>query len=250
MATIGRFSSGGETFYGLLKGKDVYRIGNPFDECTPVGETHNLEDLRIEVPCEPSKIICVGLNYRDHALEMKAKLPCEPVIFLKPPSSLLRSGGNIEYPGISNRVDYEAELAIVIGRQCRNTPVHDSHKYILGYTCANDVTARDLQAKDGQWTRAKSFDSFLPLGPFIVSGINPDQLSIRLYLNGNLKQESNTSNFIFSTAEIVSFISSIMTLYPGDVILTGTPAGVGPMEKGDTVEVVIESVGTLVNTVK
>lgn len=250
MAIIGRFSLGKDIFYGLFDGEKVNRISSPFVDYRSVGDVYNLEDLRIEVPCEPTKVICVGLNYRDHAVEMGADLPSEPIIFLKPSSSLIRSGDYIEYPSMSRQVDYEAELAIVIGKQCRNISAQDSHRYILGYTCGNDVTARDLQKKDGQWTRAKSFDGFLPLGPFIVTEINPDKLDIELYLNGNIKQKSNTVNLIFNTSEIVSFISKIMTLFPGDIILTGTPGGVGPMEKEDIVEVVIESVGTLVNTVR
>ncbi|MCL6610932.1 MAG: fumarylacetoacetate hydrolase family protein [Peptococcaceae bacterium] len=250
MLKMGRFDLGGEIFYGLVDGSRVSRVEDPFRSPVPSGRTYGLEELKVLAPCEPGKAVCVGLNYRDHALELGLEPPEEPVIFLKPASALAGPGDFIEYPDMSRRVDYEAELAIVIGARCKNVPAGDAPEYILGYTCANDVTARDLQAKDGQWTRSKSFDTFLPLGPYIITGINPDRLDISLYLNGEIRQKSNTSNLIFKTGELVSFISRVMTLEPGDVILTGTPAGVGPMQKGDRVEVVVESVGTLANTVR
>ena len=198
---------------------------------------------------KPSKIVAVGLNYIDHAKEFNMAIPSEPIIFLKPSSSVIFNNEKIKYPKMSKQVDYEAELAIVIGKKCKNVSEKNSKKYILGYACLNDVTARDLQKKDGQWTRAKSFDTFSPIGPHIVSGINPNNLKIELFLNGELKQSSNTKNLIFIVEKLVSFISKIMTLEKYDVIATGTPIGVGPVKTGDKVEVKIEKIGTLTNYV-
>ncbi|HLC96638.1 MAG TPA: fumarylacetoacetate hydrolase family protein [Candidatus Nanoarchaeia archaeon] len=201
---------------------------------------------------QPSKMVCVGLNYHDHAKELGMNIPSTPVLFLKAPTSLNKNKGVIRLPSQSRRVDYEAELAIVIGKKCRNVPEKDVKKYVKGFTCLNDVTARDLQKKDGQWTRAKSFDTFCPIGPKVVSwkDFNPNNLKIQTFLNGKIKQDSNTNQFIFSVEEIVSFVSSVMTLLPGDIISTGTPAGIGPMKKGDIVEVRIEKIGSLVNSVR
>ncbi|SRR3989339_229519 len=190
------------------------------------------------MPFSPSKIICVGLNYYDHAKELGMEIPKSPVLFLKPPTAVIGNGDKIIYPAQTSNLHYEAELAIVI--------LEDRS---LGYTCANDVTARDLQKIDGQWTRAKSFNTFCPLGPKIVSGIDSDNLNIKLYLNGEIKQNSNTSQMIFKPLYLVKFISEIMTLLPGDVILTGTPPGVGPMDRGDEVVVEIEGIGRLTNKV-
>ena len=190
------------------------------------------------MPFSPSKIICVGLNYYDHAKELGMEIPKYPVLFLKPPTAVIGNGDKIIYPAQTSNLHYEAELAIVI--------LEDRS---LGYTCANDVTARDLQKIDGQWTRAKSFNTFCPLGPKIVSGIDSDNLNIKLYLNGEIKQNSNTSQMIFKPLYLVKFISEIMTLLPGDVILTGTPPGVGPMDRGDEVVVEIEGIGRLTNKV-
>ncbi|MDD4179247.1 MAG: fumarylacetoacetate hydrolase family protein [Candidatus Margulisbacteria bacterium] len=198
---------------------------------------------------KPSKIVCVGLNYRDHAREMQLETPAYPVIFLKPPSALIFNNDAIIYPPMTKELHYEAELAIVIKDRIKNIKKEEAVKHILGYTCGNDITARDLQRLDGQWTRAKSFDTFCALGPEIVSGIDPGNLAIKLYLNGALKQSSNTSNLIFDPNYIVSFISQVMTLEPEDIILTGTPAGIGPMKVGDTVEVEIEKIGKLTNKV-
>ena len=201
---------------------------------------------------QPSKMVCVGLNYHDHAKELGMNIPSTPVLFLKAPTSLNKNKGVIRLPSQSRRVDYEAELAIVIGKKCRNVPEKDVKKYVKGFTCLDDVTARDLQKKDGQWTRAKSFDTFCPIGPKVVSwkDFNPNNLKIQTFLNGKIKQDSNTNQFIFSVEEIVSFVSSVMTLLPGDIISTGTPAGIGPMKKGDIVEVRIEKIGSLVNSVR
>jgi len=191
----------------------------------------------------------VGLNYKNHAKELKMPIPEYPILFLKPPSALIYHNASIIYPSQTKELHYEAELAIIIKDRIKNIKKEDALKHILGFACGNDVTARDLQRMDGQWTRAKSFDSFCPVGPNIVKNINPDKLDIKLYLNGEIKQSSNTSNMIFTVDYLVSFISQIMTLGPEDVILTGTPPGVGPMQVGDVVEVEIERIGKLTNKV-
>lgn len=198
---------------------------------------------------KPSKIVCVGLNYRDHAKELKMPIPEYPILFMKPPSALIYHNDPIIYPPQTKELHYEAELAIVIKDRIKNIKREDAFDHILGFSCGNDVTARDLQRLDGQWTRAKSFDSFCPVGPKIVKDIDSHKLDIKLYLNGELKQSSNTSNMIFKADYLVSFISQIMTLEPEDVILTGTPPGVGEMKVGDVVEVEIEGIGKLVNKV-
>ena len=198
---------------------------------------------------KPTKIICVGLNYHCHAKEIGMNTPRHPIIFMKPVTSLIGPGEKIVYPKISKRVDYEGELGLVIGKKCKFVSPQKALSYVEGYICVNDVTARDLQKLDGQWTRAKSFDTFCPVGPRIVKLKNPNNVKIQTFLNGKVKQDSNTSEFIFKVEEVISFISQVMTLLPGDIISTGTPRGIGPMRKGDTVEVVIEGVGTLRNYV-
>ncbi len=197
----------------------------------------------------PSKIIAVGLNYTDHAKELRMECPKEPLIFIKPPTTVIGHLDNIVYPPSVSRLDYEAELAVVIKQKAKDVPVEAAKEYILGYTCLNDVTARDLQAKDGQWTRAKSFDTFCPVGPHVVTDVDPTDLKIELFLNNELKQSSSTKNQIFSPEYLVSFISKVCTLLPGDIIATGTPAGVGPMQRGDNIEVRIEKIGSLKNRV-
>jgi 2-keto-4-pentenoate hydratase/2-oxohepta-3-ene-1,7-dioic acid hydratase in catechol pathway len=212
------------------------------------GEVLSLEDVMLLPPSLPSKIVCVGLNYVKHAQELKMPLPDEPILFLKPPSAVLAPGGQIVYPPSSNQVDYEGELAVIIGKRCHNVLADEAEKHILGYTCFNDVTARDLQRKDGQWTRAKSFDTFAPFGPWIGK-IDPSDADIKTRVNGKVVQDSNTSDLIFSVPRLVQFISAVMTLEPGDVIATGTPPGVGQLHKGDLVEVEIEGIGVLKNYV-
>ena len=197
----------------------------------------------------PSKVVAVGLNYRDHARELKMDIPGYPLIFMKPSTSVIGEGDPIVFPVQTQELHYEGELGIVIGKRARNVPAGKARDFIAGYTCANDVTARDLQRLDGQWTRAKSFDTFCPLGPRIVSDMDPTALEIMTRVNGEVKQRSTTANMIFDVYDLVSFISGIMTLLPGDVIITGTPPGVGPLLPGDTVEVEIEGIGTLTNTV-
>ncbi len=213
------------------------------------GRTFHLAEVEFLTPCRPGKIICVGLNYRDHAAEFKMEVPAQPVLFLKPPSSLLPHGGAIVYPDGVRRLDYEAELAVVIGKKARHVSGEQAREVVFGYTCANDITARDLQKIDQQWTRAKSFDTFCPLGPWIATGLDDSDLPVSLLLNGEIRQSSRTAQLAFDVPFLVSFISSVMTLEPGDVILTGTPSGVGPLQKGDTVTVSIGGIGELSNTV-
>ncbi|HPC89999.1 MAG TPA: fumarylacetoacetate hydrolase family protein [Methanothrix sp.] len=212
------------------------------------GEVLTLSDVTLLTPCRPSKIVCVGLNYAEHARELNMALPEEPILFLKPPTAAMASGGSIVYPPSCRQLDYEGELAAVIGKRCKDVRADEAEEFILGYTCFNDVTARDLQNKDGQWTRAKSFDTFAPFGPWIGK-IDPGDVDIKTRLNGNVVQNSNTSDLIFDVPYLVQFISSVMTLEPGDVIATGTPPGVGAMQRGDTVEVEIEGIGILKNSV-
>lgn len=197
----------------------------------------------------PTKIIAIGLNYLDHAKELKMKIPDHPLIFMKPPTSVIGSGDAIIFPPQTRELNYEGELAVIIKDKVRNVLKDEARRFIAGYTCANDVTARDLQRIDGQWTRAKSFDTFCPLGPRIVSDIDPKNLFIITRVNGVVKQNSNTKNMIFDVFELVSFVSEIMTLLPGDVIITGTPPGVGAIEAGDVVQIEIEGIGVLKNTV-
>jgi 2-keto-4-pentenoate hydratase/2-oxohepta-3-ene-1,7-dioic acid hydratase in catechol pathway len=208
-----------------------------------------LDKVRLLAPCQPSKVVAVGLNYRDHAAETHNVLPAEPLLFLKPPTSMIGPDEVIVCPAMSQQVDYEAELAVVIGRRvCKISP-EEANGYILGYTCANDVTARDIQSRERHNSRAKSFDTFCPLGPWIVTDLSPDDLGIKCRVNGVLRQDSRTSQLVFGVPALVSFISQVMTLLPGDVVLTGTPAGIGPLAPGDVVEVEIEGVGLLRNPV-
>ncbi len=248
---IVRFDFKGRTAYGMLEGEQIFALwGTPYSSIYTTGEVLSLPEVTLLAPCEPTKIVAIGLNYRDHAKEIGAPLPEEPLIFLKPASAVIGPDEAIRYPAMSRRVDYEAELGVVIGRTARHVAEAAAPDYIFGYTCVNDVTARDLQQKDGQWTRSKSFDTFAPLGPWVETEIaDPDNLTVEGFLNGQRRQHSTTRNLAFSVAALVSFISRIMTLLPGDVIATGTPAGIGPMAVGDVVEVKVEGIGTLENRV-
>ena len=247
---IVRYQEGTVIKWGVIEEKMVREMeGDPFEHFHLSSRTKKMEEVRLLAPCLPSKIVALGLNYRDHAQEVKMELPKEPLIFLKPSTTVIGSGEAIVYPKMSKRVDYEAELAVVIKKKAKAVPEENAAEYILGYTCLNDVTARDLQPKDGQWTISKSFDTFAPIGPWIVTDIDPHHLDISSYLNGERRQHSNTKNLIFGPQQLVSFISCVMTLLPGDVIATGTPSGIGPMAIGDRVDVVIEGIGTLSNTV-
>jgi 2-keto-4-pentenoate hydratase/2-oxohepta-3-ene-1,7-dioic acid hydratase in catechol pathway len=208
-------------------------------------------DAALLAPVQPSKIVCVGRNYREHAAELGNEVPAEPLIFLKPPSSVIGPGESIVRPKISARVDHEAELGVVIGKRCRSLKAdEDVRPYILGYTCVNDVTARDLQKKDGQWTRGKGFDTFCPVGPVVVDGLDPwAGVDVDARVNGQVKQQGNTRDFIFSLDAIICYIAQVMTLLPGDLIATGTPSGVGPLVAGDKVEITVAGIGSLENLV-
>jgi len=208
-----------------------------------------LSEARLLPPVSPSKIVCVGRNYREHAKELGNEVPADILIFLKPPSALLAPEGKILMPLLSQRVDYEGELAVVIGQKCRNATESEALSFVRGYTCANDVTARDLQKSDGQWTRGKGFDTFCPVGPFVSDEVNPAALDVETRVNGEVRQKGNTRDFIFSLPSVIRYISSVMTLLPGDLILTGTPAGVGPLKAEDRVDVSVTGLGTLTNFV-
>ncbi len=253
MANIEKFvrcSAGKETFYGRLEGETIIALkGDIFGSWEESDRRFHLNEVKLLAPCQPSKAVCVGLNYRRHAAELTMNVPEEPVIFIKPSTCIINPGEEIISWPMVERLDYEAELAVVIGRTAHNVKEEEAWEYIFGYTAGNDVTARDLQQKDGQWTRAKGFDTFLPLGPYLVRGINPPDLSVQSYLNGELKQDGRTSQLIFSIPCLVSFISQVMTLLPGDIIMTGTPEGVGPMQAGDTIEIRVEGIGSLVNRI-
>ncbi len=247
---IVRYTTGKKTEYGIWNGELVQSLaGTPYRQIKTTSRYHQLSDLRLLPPCTPSKIVALGLNYRSHAEEVKLRIPDEPLIFLKPSTSVIGPEDNIIYPASSQRVDYEGELGVVIRNRTRQVPSEEARHHVLGFTCINDVTARDLQYKDKQWTRAKSFDTFAPIGPCIETELDPSNLSLETYLNGELKQRNNTNDLIFSVPELVSFISHVMTLLPGDIIATGTSSGIGPMQPGDTVEVKIEPIGTLRNYV-
>ncbi len=211
-----------------------------------------LDSVRLLAPVSLTKIVCIGRNYREHAKELNHAVPTEPLIFLKPPSAVLAPGDTILRPvSLSQRVDHEGELGVVIGKRCRQLGQSDDVRdFILGYTCVNDVTARDLQNKDGQWSRAKGFDTFCPIGPVVVSGVDPwSGIRVQTCVNGDVRQDGTTADFIFPLDVVIRYISQVMTLEPGDVIATGTPAGVGPLQAGDVVEVSVEGVGTLRNPV-
>jgi 2-keto-4-pentenoate hydratase/2-oxohepta-3-ene-1,7-dioic acid hydratase in catechol pathway len=217
---------------------------------SPTSYTVPLEEVKLVAPVTPSKIVCVGRNYREHAAELGNKMPDEPLLFLKAPSSIIGDGHTIELPSQSDRVEHEGELGVVMNHHVhRIGQDEDPLSYVLGYTCVNDVTARDLQRKDVQFTRAKSFDTFCPVGPVIVSDINPLDTEVTTRLNGQIKQQARTSTMAFSVPFLIRYIAEIMTLYPGDLIATGTPAGVSPMRHGDVVEVEIEGIGVLRNRV-
>jgi 2-keto-4-pentenoate hydratase/2-oxohepta-3-ene-1,7-dioic acid hydratase in catechol pathway len=247
---IVRYREGNLIKWGVMEEDSIREMeGDPFGHFHLTPKAKDLQEVKLLSPCLPSKIVALGLNYRDHAEEMKIALSKEPLLFLKPSTSVIGPGEAIVYPEMSKRVDYEAELAVVIRKVAKAVPVERTAEYILGYTCFNDVTARDLQPKDGQWTKAKGFDTFSPIGPWIVTDIDPHHLEISSYLNGERHQHSNTKNLVFGPYHLVSFISHIMTLLPGDVIATGTPSGIGPMAVGDKIDIVIERIGTLSNTV-
>jgi len=251
MSAIGRFQKGDEIFYAKVVDGEIFRLrGDVFGSPSFEKKATSFKGLRTLTPVAPSKIIAVGLNYADHARESNKPLPKEPLFWLKATTSLLPDGGKIEIPFATHRTDFEAELAVVIGRRVRNVTPAAAARYILGYTAAQDISDRTIQNGESQWTRAKSFDTFTPLGPYIETKIDPHELNIQLFQNGQLRQNSNTSQLIFDCFQLVSFISTNMTLLPGDIILTGTPSGVGPIGSGDRLEVRIQGLAPLVNTVK
>ncbi|OPX79825.1 MAG: hypothetical protein A4E45_00410 [Methanosaeta sp. PtaB.Bin039] len=234
-----RFSAGSSVHSGQLVDGKVLSDGIAYAQ----------EEVTLLPPTKPSKLVCVGLNYDEHARELGMARPAEPILFLKPPSAVIGTGMDIVMPQCSARVDYEGELGVVISDRCKDVSADRAADHILGFTCFNDVTARDLQQRDGQWTRAKSFDTFAPFGPAVVR-MDLDQaedLDIETRVNGAVRQRSNTSDLIFGLGQLVQFISRIMTLEPGDIVATGTPPGVGPLQRGDRVEVEIEGLGTLQN---
>lgn len=236
--------------YGVVEGEDVYTLqGEVFGHFETGPRMVALEDAHILPPCTPSKIVAIGRNYAEHIHEMAHDIPDEPIIFLKPPSAVIGHLDAIVYPAMSQRVDHEGELAVIIGRPCHLVEPGQARQYILGYTCANDVTARDLQRKDSQWTRGKGFDTFLPLGPFIFTGVDLQHGRIETRVNGQVKQSAQFGDMLFGVDHLISFVSQVMTLRPGDVLLTGTPAGVGPLDPGDVVEVEIAGGGVLRNHV-
>ncbi|HZL42359.1 MAG TPA: fumarylacetoacetate hydrolase family protein [Verrucomicrobiae bacterium] len=251
MAAIGRFQKGDEIFYAKVVDGELYRLrGDVFGSPSYDRKPAPLKGVRTLTPVVPSKIIAVGLNYADHARETGKLLPKEPLFWFKATTSLIPDGGKIEIPFPNHRTDFEAELCIVIGRRVRNVTAAAAARYILGYTTAQDISDRTIQNSESQWARAKSFDTFTPMGPYVETKIDPSHLTIQLFQNGQLRQNSNTSQLIFNCYQLVSFVSTNMTLLPGDIILTGTPSGIGRIESGDRLEVRIQGLAPLVNVVK
>jgi 2-keto-4-pentenoate hydratase/2-oxohepta-3-ene-1,7-dioic acid hydratase in catechol pathway len=245
-----RFRFGDRIATGVVEGDAVRALaGTFFENPVPSGEEIPLDDVRLLAPILPSKVVCLGKNYAAHAAEFGGEVPEEPLVFLKPSTSVSGPGDPIPLPPISNRVDYEGELAVVIGRIARNVRAEETFRYILGYTCGNDVTLRDLQKKDDQWARAKGFDGSCPLGPWVETELDPIDVHLETRVNGEVRQSASTSDMVFGVATIIEFVTAFMTLLPGDVIMTGTPEGVGKLEPGDRVEVVIDGIGVLLNPV-
>ena len=240
-----------ERFYAILEAERVIRLtGTPYAGIVHDGREYALEDVRLIAPAEPTKIVCVGKNYKAHADEMKEGQPEEPLLFLKPSTCIVGNEETVVYPNLSKRVDYEAELGVVIGRAAHAVQPGHAHEYIFGYTCLNDVTARDIQKGDGQWTRGKGFDTFCPTGPYIETEFSPETAEITTLLNGKIVQHSPVSAMMHGIDKLICYITQCMTLLPGDIIATGTPSGIGSMQRGDTVEVCITGLGTLRNIVR
>ncbi|WP_019876381.1 fumarylacetoacetate hydrolase family protein [Sporichthya polymorpha] len=253
---IARFTYENSQHFGVIEGDPGAEVvavveGDPlYTPVKPTGQHVPLGEVKLLAPVIPrSKVVGIGRNYADHAAELGNDVPAEPLLFLKPNTTVVSPGDAIGYPSQSTEVHYEGELAIVIGRLCRDVPVERVPEVIFGYTVGNDVTARDLQRSDDQWTRAKGFDTFCPLGPWIETDLDVGDLAVTTTLNGELKQAGRTSQMVHKVPDLVAYITSVMTLLPGDVILTGTPAGVGPMKPGDAVAVTVEGIGTLTNSV-
>jgi 2-keto-4-pentenoate hydratase/2-oxohepta-3-ene-1,7-dioic acid hydratase in catechol pathway len=256
MERIYRVEQDGQTFYAIERGVEHNRelrraTGNIFESrATGAAISGGLSAVRLRAPVTPSKIVCVGLNYKDHAAETGKPLPAEPLIFIKPASAVIGPGDPIRLPPGVGRVDHEAELGLVIGRRAHRVPRADAWDYILGLICVNDVTARDLQKTESQYTRCKGFDTFAPIGPCIAAGLNGDPRAVEGWVNNSRRQSSNTRHLIFPIEQLVEFVTFVMTLEPGDIISTGTPEGIGPIAHGDVVKVVVEGVGELVNPVQ
>lgn len=247
---IARFSYGEGVAFGVVEGDLINPIvGHPFAPIERTGVALKLDEVRLVSPVLPSKVVAIGKNYASHAAEMDSEVPEQPLIFLKPSTAVIGPGEKIASPASSSRVDFEGELAVVISRLCRDVPTERAMDVVLGYTCGNDVTARDQQRADGQWSRAKGYDTFCPLGPWIETELDPADLAISTTLNGETKQSSRTSMIVHKIPALIAYITSCMTLLPGDVILTGTPEGIGPMQVGDEVSVAIEGIGSLTNPV-
>lgn len=245
-----RFKKDNRIFQGLLAGKKVGVItGDMFSDYSAGTERLDIADIKLLAPCAPSKVIAVGLNYRSHAREMNMNIPDEPLLFMKPSTAVTGPEAPIVYPAMSGRVDYEGELGVVIKKACKNITEAEAAGCIFGYTCLNDVTARDLQKKDVQFTRAKSFDTFCPIGPCIETELDPAAAHLETRVNGRLRQQTTTDDLICPVYRLVAFVSHVMTLLPGDVIATGTPSGIGPLQPGDEVEVHISGIGTLRNRI-
>lgn len=248
---IVRIKAGDDIAYGVAdtEGVLVY-TGSPFVAWEPTETVVPWSSVKLLAPVLPTKVLCVGKNYEDHAAEFDGEVPDEPLIFMKPATSVIGQNDPVIHPTLSSEVHHEAELAVVISRPARNVKAEDASQFIFGYTAANDVTARDLQRKDGQWTRAKGFDTFCPLGPAIETELDPlERLAVICRVNGEVRQAGFTSDMVFGVAEIVEYITAFMTLLPGDIILTGTPSGVGKVEPGDVMEVEVDGIGTLANRV-
>lgn len=248
---IVRFKTGNDIAYGLAEGAGVTLYqGSPFVVWEATETLIPWAAVQLLAPVLPSKVVCIGKNFIEHAEELGGVVPEEPLMFLKPATAVVGPNARVVYPPMSQEVHHEAELAVVIGKVARNIRAEDASQYVFGYTAANDVTARDLQTRDGQWTRAKGFDTFLPLGPAIETELDPlERLAIICRVNGEVRQAGFTSDMVFGVAEILEFVTQVMTLLPGDVVLTGTPSGVGPVQPGDLMEVEIDGIGTLANRV-
>jgi 2-keto-4-pentenoate hydratase/2-oxohepta-3-ene-1,7-dioic acid hydratase in catechol pathway len=247
---LARFRHGDRISTGMIEDEVARPLrGTFFEDPIPTGDAFPFTEVRLLAPLIPSKVVCVGRNYIEHAEELGSDVPEEPLLFMKPSTAVIGPGDAIRMPPESARVDHEGELGVVIGLPCRRVSEEEALKCVLGFTCGNDVTARDLQRKDGQWTRAKGFDSFCPLGPWVETELDPGDLEIATRVNGETRQRARTSDMIFSPAMLISYVSQVMTLLPGDVILTGTPSGVGPLSPGDGVEVEVEGIGVLSNDV-
>ena len=248
---IARVEHGGGAEWAIVEGETVYRLeGSPFGSSRRGERLGDLASIRLLAPCEPTKVLCIGLNYRAHAAESGQEVPKEPLMFFKPPTAVIGPGDDVIWAPGSQRIDYEAELTVVFKKQAKNVAPGAFREYVLGYTCGNDISARDFQRGDGQWSRAKGSDTFCPLGPWIETDVDPGNLRIVGKLNGEVRQDSTTADLAFNVDQLVSHVTRYFTMLPGDVLLTGTPAGIGPMNSGDEYEITIEGIGSLRNRIR